>query len=70
MIDIETPSPINDLGNISGYNEHCRFISADIASNETLIKMEMNYLSDSQNSCKERNRHNLRGFSIESLPDQ
>jgi hypothetical protein len=41
IIGIETPFLINDLGNICVYNEQCRYISADIASNATLIKMEI-----------------------------
>jgi hypothetical protein len=40
-LGIETPFSKNDLGDICVYNEHCGYISADIASNATLIKMEI-----------------------------
>ncbi len=66
IIGIETPFPINDLGNICVDNEHYRYISADIASNETLIKMEI--ICQTPNKTLKllsgAGRHNLRGFSI------
>jgi hypothetical protein len=41
IIGIETPFQVKGLGNIFVYNEHCRYISANIASKATLIKMEI-----------------------------